>query len=126
MTDQMWQVQASAEGKYWVLTVDGLGGATQAKGVREIDEMVRDFIALTTHQSPEGISYEVTYNLPAEVTKALEKAQTLRDQAAAARSEAAVAASYAAKLLKGQGMTVRDIGAALGVSFQRAQQLVRR
>jgi peptidyl-dipeptidase Dcp len=45
--------------------------------------------------------------------------------AANARKEAAVESRRAAKALRASGLTVRDIGAALGVSFQRAHQLVK-
>jgi hypothetical protein len=43
----------------------------------------------------------------------------MRAQAAAARER-----RIAARELKAKGLTVRDIGAALGISYQRAQQLV--
>jgi hypothetical protein len=38
----------------------------------------------------------------------------------AARSQAAAAARRAARRLRDQGLTLKDVGQALGVSFQRA------
>jgi 5'-3' exonuclease len=42
-----------------------------------------------------------------------------------ARKEAATESRRAAKALRASGLTIRDIGAALGISFQRAHQLVK-
>ena len=41
-----------------------------------------------------------------------------------ARSQAAAAARRAARRLRDQGLPLHDVGQALGVSFQRAKQLI--
>ena len=59
-------------------------------------------------------------NLSAEVAAIAD----LRRRAARDEREATSQAVALAKRLAGEGVTVRDIGSALGVTFQRAHQLV--
>jgi hypothetical protein len=126
MEDKVWQVQTWPGEKYWVIQVTDLPAPTQAKSVKQIDVMVRDFIAGHTDLNPSEIQYRLNYVLPEEVVNALDEATKLRVQAELARKEASAATTRAARILKEQGLTVRDIGAALGVSFQRAHQMLNR
>jgi propanediol dehydratase small subunit len=109
----------------WAIKVDGLRGATQAKSAREIDAMARDFIAELTGVTASRVKVETEIELPSKVKSALDKAEKLRIESDLARKAAAQEYRLAAQLLKDEGMTVRDIGAALGVAFQRAQQLLK-
>ena len=52
------------------------------------------------------------------------RAASLREEAEAAQRDAAAAMVEAARALAEQGFRVRDIGGLLGISFQRAAQLV--
>ncbi|MCO4236293.1 hypothetical protein [Pseudarthrobacter raffinosi] len=118
------EVTASRDGRFWYVEstqIDGL--TTQARTVAEIPEMVRDLAAMITGRPESDFDVEVTFDTP-EVAAHLRQAREL-----AARSDELKAASAkerheAAMVLKRQGVTVRDIGAVLGVSHQRAQQLV--
>lgn len=124
MKTQTWEATAQLEGKYWHITVEGLGGATQARSVKEIDEMVQDFIEAKTEQTVSADSIKVKLQLPTEVEAMLRNVERLREEADAARNSAANESRKVARTLKSSGLTVRDIGATLGVSFQRAQQLI--
>ncbi|MDN5833064.1 MAG: hypothetical protein L0J17_09505 [Brevibacterium sp.] len=66
----------------------------------------------------------VTPIVPEEVSTHLNEASRLRSEAARANSESAAESRLAAQLLKETGMRVRDIGEILGVSYQRAGQLI--
>lgn len=68
---------------------------------------------------------EVTTYHATALQKHVAKARELRDDSDRLRADAAREWRAAAQGLASSGMTVRDIGAALDVSFQRAQQLVR-
>jgi len=120
----VWQVTATPDANYFVLEVDGLPGATQSRGLKRIDPMVRDFIFEHTGEAQGQMKYEVHFRLPAEVTRALDEAKEMRLIADKTRKEAAQASTRAAKILRSQGFTVRDIGAMLGISFQRVQQFL--
>lgn len=102
----------------------GAGGATQARSLEEVDEMTRDFIAGMTDVAESSFDIQVDIQLPVDVVEHLVASERLREQAALARSQSAEEARIAARLLKTSGLTVREIGRALKVSHQRAQQLV--
>jgi len=63
--------------------------------------------------------------LPTKAEQHLKKSAELRNEAARAQTRAAQEARTAARELAATGMTLRDIGAALGISHQRAQQLIK-
>jgi predicted RNase H-like HicB family nuclease len=109
------------EGKWWVAEVEPLGYATQAKRLADIREQIADLIETVTGIAPDDVTIEI--RLPAEVQAHLAEAAQLREQAATAQHEAAHHAREAARALAREGLSVRDIGTALGVSHQRAQQL---
>ena len=116
--------QVSREGRWWVAEVRELSAATQARGLGDLRVRVADMIATTIGCEPEDLDVDLQLTLPAEVSADLERAHALREQAASAQHESAVAVRSAAGRLRANGVTVRDIGAALGVSYQRAHQLL--
>ena len=125
MTKKVWNASARQVGKFWYIQVDGLSGSTQGRSVKEIDLMVRDYITIMTETEPDSFDVNMQLLLPDDVAATLKRAGELRDIADNARKEAAVESRRAAKALRASGLTVRDIGAALGISFQRAHQLVK-
>lgn len=125
MKTKTWIVSATPVGKYWHITVAGVGGATQARSPREIEPMARDFIAVSNDLAPHDISLTIERQLPVTVSQHLERATQLRTTAEQARKQAAEEWRAAALELKASGMTVRHIGDALGISHQRAQQLIK-
>lgn len=120
-----YKVQASRDGRFWFLEVPELGQATQARHTQEVEEMVRDLIAIHTDSDPGSFDVAVEYVLPAKVVEARSEADRLRRVAEESNAAAAAKSREAANLLRSQGLTVRDIGAVLGVSHQRAQQLTK-
>lgn len=86
--------------------------------------MARDLIAVMEDAQPDSFGIDVQIELPDEVHQELARSAELRDQAARAQAEAARLSREAARQLYDQGLPLRDIGKVLGVSFQRAKQLV--
>ena len=125
MKTKVWNASARQVGKFWYIKIVGLGGSTQARSVKEIDVMVRDYISIMTETEPDSFDVTMQLLLPDDVAATLKRAGELRDIADSARKEAAIESRRAAKALRASGLTVRDIGAALGISFQRAHQLVK-
>lgn len=121
---ERYEVTVRRDGRFWYVDIPALDGATQARRLSEIDEMAKDYIAEVTGASAERVEIAVTIELPADVQAHLAAASALRDEEAHARSRAAEESRAAARALKSQGLTVREVGAALGISHQRAQQLV--
>lgn len=111
------------EGKWWVADVPGVG-ATQARRLADLRARLTDMLATALQCEPEQVHVDVRLRLPDDVRSALDRAAQLRVEAAAAQREAAAAVRKAAASLHAEGVTVRDIGTALGVSYQRAHQLL--
>ncbi|WP_241519578.1 hypothetical protein [Bifidobacterium callitrichidarum] len=84
--------------------------------------MARDLIVLMTQSSDFGIA--VRTQLPDSVRQHLDKARQLREQEADCRAKAAREARTAAQELHGMGLALQQIGDLLGVSRQRAHQLL--
>lgn len=120
---------AQRDGKYWFIRIPELGTnpdglPTQARTLAEVEPMARDLIALYLEIPEDSFEIAVQIELPEPVREHLESARRLADEAADALTNSARERRKAALELKAIGMTVRDIGAALGVSHQRAQQLL--
>lgn len=107
------------DGKWWLAEVEPLGYATQAKRLSDIREQIADLIETVTGSAPGVDDVNVEIRLPLVVQDHLARAARSREQASASKREAALHA----RALADEGLTVRDIGAVLGISHQRAQQL---
>jgi hypothetical protein len=86
--------------------------------------MARDLIAVMEQVKPDSFELVTDVVFPASAKVHWERAAELRAVAAATQAEAAAEARVAARELAAMGLTVRDIGAVVGVSFQRAQQML--
>lgn len=121
---------ASPDGKYWHVRLPGLGNhperglPTQARNLDQVEPTARDLIALWLDVPASSFEVDVQVELPESVRHHLELAAKLRREAADAQACAAEKYRCAANELKAGGLTVRDIGRALGISYQRAHQLV--
>lgn len=125
MRDYRVEVELGQSGRWWVISVPDVPGAhSQARRLSQAEEVARELISLMTDASPGSFAVHVDVVLPEAVRYDLEKSAALREQAAQAQAEAARLARHAAGLLRSRGLPLRDVGQALGVSFQRAKQLV--
>lgn len=109
-------------GKWWEITVPELDEVTQARRLSQVDSTVRDLIRLMTGARPDTVHVQV--RVPGDLEDEVARARKLREHADAEIREAAALSRHAARRLHEQGLPLRDIGEMLGVSFQRAKQLV--
>ena len=87
--------------------------------------MARDLVVVTLDVEPSDVSVDLHVSLPQDVQADLDESARLRAESMRANREAAERARAAARRLSAMHLTVRDVGAALGVSHQRAQQLIK-
>lgn len=118
-----YRASVERDGRFWLIRVEGVG-ATQPRHLREVDAMARDLVAVMTGADPEAVTLEISTALPAEVQAHLDRAEALRQESARTQTEAAGEVRAAARELAGAGLPLRDVGQLLGVSYQRAHQLV--
>ena len=120
-----YEVQVRRGENWWVLSVPAIRAAhSQSRTLRDVEATARDLIAVMLDVPGDSFDVDVRVTLPAPVAKHLARAEKLRATAAAAQSQAASEVRAAAAELAGLGLPLRDVGQALGVSHQRAHQLV--
>ena len=119
-----YHAEVHRDGKVWRVRVPEVARTTQARTLREVESMARDLIAIMDNIPADSFDLDVALTLPADVQAELDRSAELRDQAARSQAQAAQSARRAARRLRDQGLPLQDVGKALGVSFQRAKQLI--
>ena len=84
--------------------------------------MARDLTAIMTGVKSDSFNVNIRIQLPDSVRAHLAEVERARSAEADARSHAA-AELRAAPELQNAGLSVRELGAVLGISYQRASQL---
>jgi hypothetical protein len=102
------------------------GAITQARRLEQIEATAREVVSLLLDIPPDSFDLDVRPAIPDEVRAELARARELQRQAERTQAEAAALVRDAARKLREQGLSVADVGAVLGVSFQRASQLLDR
>jgi hypothetical protein len=119
-----YHAEVDRDGRVWRVRVPEVERTTQARTLSEVESMARDLIAIMNDIPADSFSLDVTITLPADIQEELERSAALRQAAARSQAQAAAAARRAARRLRDQGLPLKDVGHALGVSFQRAKQLI--
>ncbi|WP_147471454.1 hypothetical protein [Nocardia stercoris] len=109
--------------RFWLVHIPELNQWTQARNLREVDAMVRDLVAMLLGIPDDSFEVEMSVELPAEAQEHWARSRQLHELADALRNAAAEEARRAAQQLSAVGLTLRDIGQSLEISFQRAGQL---
>lgn len=122
-----YEAKVTRDGKWWMIAVSEIDGLTQARRLSEVELMARELIAVTLDLPTEAIIVRVRYDAIGKVTDVssiLSEISKEREQAAALERAASTRSVALAKALADSDIPLRDVGAVLGVSFQRAHQLV--
>jgi predicted RNase H-like HicB family nuclease len=107
-------------GNWWSISVPEIKGLhSQARRLDQVEEMARDAIALMLDVPAESFAVEVRPELPPAAARAVEARRAAKEAA----KEAEEGTTQAVRVLLGEGFTVRDIGAMLGLSPQRISQI---
>ena len=132
-----YQANVWRDDRWWMITVpelahyttaDGsvsVGDTTQARRLVEVPRQARDFICAVTDSAPSEVGITITITVDGvDVTGRAEQIAKDRELAAHHSAAAQAEAKRLARDLAAAGVPVRDVGEVLGVSFQRAQQLI--
>lgn len=132
------KVSVTREDRWWVVTIpelDGyrtaagtinVGASTQARRFADITREASDYIATVTDLPFSKIALAVTVAVDdVDVTERAARVRADRAEAEQVSARAQLGARELAKALVARGVTVRDVGEVLGVSFQRAHQLIK-
>jgi hypothetical protein len=110
--------------QFWLVTIPEIQRTTQARTLREVEPMARDLIAVMEQVDPHSFELKADIVFPSAAYEHWTRAAKLREESARTQAEAAEEARHAALMLAEMGLTVRDVGTVLGVSHQRAAQLI--
>ncbi|AER48407.1 putative toxin-antitoxin system protein [Mycobacterium phage HC] len=132
-----YQVNVTREDRWWIITVPELDGyvtasgainrgiTTQARRLSEVGNQAVDFICTVTDSAPSEVAVHLTISVDGiDVTAYARRIEHERSLAERHACAARMDAMKLARDLAAHGVAVRDVGEALGVSFQRAQQLI--
>lgn len=118
-------VIAERSGRWWSLQcVEFPGAISQVSRLSQAD-VIKEAIAFVADVPQETVEIELRPVIAPEALKHLQSARQLREESAKANRRAAEEARLAARALASAGLSVRDMGIVMGVSFQRAQQLLK-
>lgn len=115
-------VRYEHDGNWWVATVPAVKGChTQGRSIAQARNRIREALALCLgDEKAEAAELADDIRLPSQLQKSMKALRKAEEEAAKLQKLRAAAA----KELTASGLSVRDAGEVLGVSFQRIQQLV--
>jgi predicted RNase H-like HicB family nuclease len=122
----VYEVTAERDGNRWFLRVGELPGVfSQVRRLDHAAGMARDAIAAFLDVPADGFGVTVVFRLPSDLQRDVAGVVDLRNQIDRTEREYAERTRRLAKrLVQGEGMTVREVGRVLGLSYQRVSQLV--
>ena len=115
------------EGKWWMIEIPELDGLTQARKLNEAELMAREWVAATLDVPVEEIAVNITVDRVGaiDISERLGILRSERERAETLEREALIHATELAKALAAEQLTVREVGTIMGISFQRAHQLMK-
>jgi predicted RNase H-like HicB family nuclease len=118
---------AERTGKWWALSVPEIPGVhTQVRRLDLASAMVREAIALMLDVPEDSFDVRILSAFDTKVTAVVENLELARDEARLAEKRLAAATRQTVRVLTTQeGLTVRDAGVVMGVSFQRVSQVMK-
>lgn len=120
------QAEAVKDGQWWVaeFSLDGRAYGTQARRIDQLQDMVADAAALMSGADKDDFDVAILVDY-GPYTEAVQQYQEKARDLARAEEETSLASRRAVAALRQAGMSMRDIGTIMGISYQRAAQLAR-
>ncbi len=119
-----YRVVAERHDKWWLLEVPEIPGTfSQVRRLDQVDEWIRDAISLMLEIPEDSFNIDLDVRLPKDELAELRAVKAAQKAVTQAREESSTRTKSLVARLKDEGLTVRDIGTVLGVSYQRVSQL---
>lgn len=120
-----YHAQVTRDGKFWLIRIAEIGRSTQALRYRDVQTMAGELIEIMEGLGSQDYELNIRVHLPSSVQDHLARAEVLRAEAGRKQSEAAAESRAAVRELLAEGLSQREAGEILGLSFQRVNQLVK-
>ena len=119
------EATAYKEGKWWMVSIPAIDGLTQCKTIEKIPEQAADLAAVILDLPADQVAVTVDYTLPEDAKAANDSWHQAQGQLTVAKANVDARLADLARTLKGQGYTLKDIGALTGYTFQRIAQILK-
>jgi hypothetical protein len=119
-----YHAEVTRDGRFWLIRVPELDRSTQALRYKDVPAMTSELIEIMAGIGSDDYELHLTVHLPSAVADHVTRAEVLREEARRKNSEAAAESRAAVRELLAQGISQREAGEVLGLSFQRVNQLV--
>lgn len=120
-----YHADVTRDGKFWLIRVAEIDRSTQALRYRDVTPMANDLIGIMEGVGEDEYDLHLTVHLPSSVQDHQARAEVLRAEAQRKQAEAAAENRAAVQELLAMGLSQREAGDLLGVSFQRVNQLAK-
>jgi predicted RNase H-like HicB family nuclease len=119
-------VTTERSGNWWAFSVPEVPGAHgQAKRLEQVRDQARDVISMMLDAEPDSFDVSMYVKLDPRIEHALDEAKAARQEFDTYQRVAQEKLRFAAEQIKEVGgLSVRDIGSLLDVSFQRISQIL--
>lgn len=113
------------EGKWWMVEVPAIDGLTNTRRFSEVELMARELIAVTLNVPLSQVAVRIdSIAVGRDIAKDIANVQHARQRAAEAETAANQQTKALAEELVRADVPLRDVGAVVGLSYQRIHQLV--
>ncbi len=120
-----YHADVTRDGKFWLIRVREIDRSTQALHYKDVAAMASDLIEIMEDLRSDEYDLHLTVQLPSSVKDHQARAEVLREEAQRKQAEAAAESRAAVQELLALGLSQREAGDVLGVSFQRVSQLAK-
>ena len=120
-----YHADVTRDGKFWLIRVREIDRSTQALRYKDVAAMANDLIEIMEDLRSDEYDLHLTVQLPSSVKDHQARAEVLREEAQRKQAEAATESRAAVQELLALGLSQREAGDLLGVSFQRVSQLAK-
>lgn len=120
-----YHADVTRDGKFWLIRVREIDRSTQALRYKDVAAMASDLIEIMEDLRSDEYDLHLTVQLPSSVKDHQARAEVLRAEAQRKQAEAAAENRAAVQELLALGLSQREAGDLLGVSFQRVSQLAK-
>lgn len=120
-----YHADVTRDGKFWLIRVREIDRSTQALRYKDVAAMASDLIEIMEDLRSDEYDLHLSVQLPSSVKDHQARAEVLREEAQRKQAEAAAENRAAVQELLALGLSQREAGDVLGVSFQRVSQLAK-
>jgi hypothetical protein len=120
-----YHAEVHRDGRFWLIRVREIERSTQALRYRDVVPMAQELIEIVDGLGGEEYELQLDVHLPSSVQDHQGRAEVLRAEAHRKQAEAAAESRAAVRELLALGLSQREVGEVLGVSFQRVNQLAK-